>query len=233
MASITLSTLRTRIKQRTDQEYSDSEFVTDAELTQLINTSYNELYGLLVRHSLHRTETTHSITANGALSYALPSDFYSVLGVWRLDGTARTFLPRHDHRHRPDTGVKGPANTYRIIGLSLQFSPFPQSGTYELVYVPVPGTLSADGDTLDGVLGWEEYVIVDVAIRVLMKEESDVSDLQRERERLAARIVDEANHAEMSEGLVVANTRGYLQSYDEGDYTQRGYRGSILGRRWW
>lgn len=227
MASITFATIRTRVRQRTDQEYSDSEFVTDAELNQLINTSYNELYGLLVRHSLHRSETVQEITATGATSYPLASDFYAVLGVFRVDGTERCLLPRHDHRHRPNTAVTGPATSYRIVGSTLQLSPLPTSGTYELVYVPVPADLTADADTLDGVLGWEEYVVVDVAIRVLMKEESDVSDLRAERERLQARIVDEANHVEMTDGIVVQNTRRTLQTaYDEGDYVgARGYRG--------
>lgn len=231
MASVTLATMRTRIRQRTDQEYSDSEFVTDAELTQLINTSYNELYGLLIRHSLHRTETVQTITANGAASYALPTDRFAILGVFRIDGTAtKSFLARHDHRKRPDTAVKSPAATYRVIGGNIEFIPVPASGTYEVVYVPIPGTLVDDADELDGVLGWEEYVVVDVAIRVLMKEESDVTDLKGERDRLHARIVDEANHAEMSEGLVVANVRRTQTGYDEADYTgARGFRGP----RWW
>lgn len=223
--------MRTRVKQRCDQEYSDSEFVTTAELDQLINTSYAELYGLLIRHSLHRTETVYSITATGAASYALPTDIFAVLGVFRVDGTAtKSYMARHDHRKRPDTGVTGTALTYRVIGSSIEFIPVPASGTYEVVYVPTPTTLADDADTLDGVLGWEEYVVVDCAIKILQKEESDATSLQRERERLAARIVDEANHAEMTEGLVIANVRNTMSSYTEGDYTgPRGYRGP----RWW
>jgi len=231
MASVTLATMRTRVKQRCDQEYSDSEFVTTAELDQLINTSYAELYGLLVRHSLHRTETVYSITATGAASYALPADIFAVLGVFRVDGTTtKAMMPRHDHRKRPDTSVTGPAITYRVIGSSVEFIPVPTSGTYEIVYVPTPTTVVEDDDSLDGVLGWEEYVVVDCAIKILQKEESDTASLQRDRERLAARIVDEANHVEMTEGLVVANVRNTLTSYTEGDYIgPRGYRGP----RWW
>ncbi len=230
MASVTLASVRTRIRQRTDQEYSDSEFVTDAELAQLINTSFNELYGLLVRHSLQRAESVQTVTATGAGSYALNSDFFALLGVFRVEGNSKIRLPRHDHRVRPSTGTVGPATTHRLVGMTCVFNPTPTSGTYEIVYVPVPATVEDDDDILDGVLGWEEYIVVDVAIRVLMKEESDVSDLQRERDRLYTRIVDEANHAEMTDGIVIANVRNLQTAFDEGDYIgARGYRGP----KWW
>ena len=37
--------------------------------------------------------------------------------------------------------------------------------------------------------GFVEYVVVATAIRMLMKEESDVSALERERQQLASRII--------------------------------------------
>lgn len=39
-----------------------------------------------------------------------------------------------------------------------------------------------------GIAGWEEYVVLCVAIRLLAKEESDTSDLRAERDRIEARI---------------------------------------------
>src|SRR5689334_7899958 len=101
--AVTLASVRTRIRQRTDNEHPDGDRITDVELTQLVNTKYKELYGKLVFHGLHRAETTYTITATGAATYALPTDFWAVLGVFRVDSAAtdKVWLGRHDHRTRP------------------------------------------------------------------------------------------------------------------------------------
>lgn len=229
MAAITLATLRTRIRQRSDNEHTGHAFVTDAELNQLINTSFNELYGLLVRAGLHRAESTDTITADGSDSYALPADFYAVLGVFRLDGNYRTMLPMHDLRYRGNSDVYGSATSYRVMGSAVTLLPKPQTGTYELWYIPIPGDLTADDDTVDGVLGWEEYLVIDCAIKVLQKEESDTRDLKEDRERIYRRIQDEAASVEATEGWRIANVRGGSSgALSEGNYTAgSGYRGSL------
>ena len=43
-------------------------------------------------------------------------------------------------------------------------------------------------DSLDGRGGWEEWVVVDSAIKALTKEESDTSQLEREAARIWAQI---------------------------------------------
>ncbi len=230
--AIALSAIRTRIRQRTDNEHTGSSFVTDSELTGLVNVSYSELYGELVRAGLHMSESVQTVTATGASTYALNSDLFAVIGVFRVDGTHRSRLVRHSVRHRPDTSVKGPASSYRVIGTTVTFHPLPVSGTYEVVYVPVPGTLSADADTVEGILGWEEYLVLDVSIKVLDKEETDARHLRAERERLLARIRDEAALEEMSEGSYIDNVRSRNSGTDdEAEYNAyRGVRGSSS---WW
>lgn len=217
--AVELSTIRDRIRQRADMEHTD--FVTDAELTQLINTSYNELYGLLVRYSMQRTETTFSITANGSSAYTLPADFYSLIGVFRTDGEVKTRLTRFSERFRPGS-TSGTATTYRLVGMTVVLYPKPASGTYEAIYIPTPGQLSADDDTLDGVLGWEELVVIDCAIRVLQKEEADVSSLKQDKAILLQRIADEYHAVEFTENWTVQNVRHSGDTcYLEGDYVGR------------
>ncbi len=118
-------------------------------------------------------------------------------------------LQRHDHRVLPSTNFAAPACSYRIVGATIQFNPTPADGTYKVRYVPVPGTLSADGDTLDGVLGWEEYVILYAAYKLLQKEGShaDADRLKSDARELMQRIQDEAQAAEMSEGTCIQNVR--------------------------
>jgi hypothetical protein len=219
--AVRLDTLRTRIRQRTDNE--NSSFVSDSELNQLINTEYKELYGQLVRYSLQRSETLEVVTADGSSDYALPLDFYSLIAVFRVDSTTRIQLPRHSERFRPGT-VLGMAQSYRLIGGAIEFYPTPTTGNYELLYIPVPAELSLDEDTLDGVLGWEEMVVLAVSIKVLDKEEANADHLRRDKAEIMRRIQDEAAAVEFTENWVVQDVRRSRSRYAdllEGTYTDR------------
>jgi hypothetical protein len=67
---------------------------------------------------------------------------------------------------------------YRIHGNYLWLKPLPISGqVIRLWYVPRYMQLVNTTDVLDGFSGWEEYVVIDAAIKCLQKEESDVSVL--------------------------------------------------------
>lgn len=231
MATVSLSTLRTRIKQRTDNEHTGSEFVTDEELTGLINASYADLYGELVVSGLHTAESVYTITATGATSYALPADFYSLLGVFRSENGRKFRLGRHSVRHRVGTAATGNGSSYRVVGSTVELSPTPSSGTYEVLYIPQPAQLAAADDTLDGMLGWEEYVVVDVAIKVLDKGEDDSQHLRMERERILSRIQQQAAAVEATESWTVENVRaGGFGDPDRAD-GYRGYRGPVHGIR--
>jgi len=65
---------------------------------------------------------------------------------------------------------------YHLQNNQLWLIPLPPGGrTIRVYYAPRFIPLVNDSDTFDGVNGWEEYVIADVMIKVLAKEESDVS----------------------------------------------------------
>lgn len=230
----TLAQLKTRVRQRTDNEHTGGAFVTDAEITGLLNTAYAKLYSELVRFGIHVAEEIQTITADGSSDYDLDEDLFAVVGVFRVDTNGqRTRLSRHGSRHRPNLSANGIGVTYRVTSDAIQFSPIPSSGTYEVVYVPVPGELSADEDIVDGVLGWEEFLILDASIAILTKEESDVRVLVAERDRMLARIQDDAAAAEMTESWVIGDGSGGVGELLEGEYTdRRGYRGSFGSWRW-
>ncbi len=227
----TLAQIRTRIRQRSNNEHTNGQFVTDAELTGLINVSYKDLYGTLVDYSLHRSETTYPVTANGAASYSLPADLYALLNVYLVENGCRTRLPRHSDRQRPDTNNNGTASSYRVRGSSLVFDTVPASGSYEVDYIPVPADLSADIDELDAVLAWDEYVVVDVSIKVLQKEGSleEANMLMSERERILRRIENQANASEFTETRIIEDVRNDVawNRRDEGDWPRRGFRGPL------
>lgn len=194
--AVTLSTLRTRVRQRADME--NSEFVTDAELNVFINASYKELYDILVSKFemwYVGDPTSITLTSSDAGKKALASDFYKLHGVDQyLGGQWRevkpfTFNQRNrqglsDRLHGIHTTIR-----YRVVGSDLRFSPVDLAvGTFRYWYTPLATEMSADGDSMDGVNGWEEYVIVDAARKCLLKEESDVSGLLQEKAALERRI---------------------------------------------
>lgn len=56
----------------------------------------------------------------------------------------------------------------------------------------------ADSTSLDGISGWEEYVVVDAAIKAMIKEESDPSALMSRKMELKQRVIDSAANRDAS-----------------------------------
>ncbi len=228
----TLAEIRTRVRRRTDNEHT-GDFVTNTELNDLINVKAMELYELLVIHGLHRAESTQTISPTSAvLSYSLNADVFAILGVWGQSSSTdiRRWLTRHDHRIYPDINTPADAETYRVAGSKIEFNPVPNKGTYTIRYVPIPTAMVVDTDTFDGMLGWEEWVVIAASLDVLTKEDGDpntISRLERELYRQHDRIKMAAQNVEISEYPSIAKVRD--SAFDglrlEGDFTSKGLRG--------
>jgi hypothetical protein len=221
----TLSAVRTAAAQRADMPApSTTTFVTTSEWNGLINASYQELYGLLAQKfgDDYFTSISSNITTDGLTDlYDLPSDFFKLLGV-DLQVTATppayvtvrpfAFAERNSLAQpnlQPTLGVTN--LRYRLKGSKLWLAPFPAANqVLRLHYVPRLTLLSADGDTLDGVNGWEEYVVVDAALKAKDKEESDVSVLAAEKAALVGRIEAEAENRDAGAPATVADVRSDL-----------------------
>lgn len=196
----TLSNLRSDVRQRADME--NTTFVTDAEVTEYINQSIADLRDLLIEHQgpeHFMSSSTAITTASGTASYALPADFYEMVAV-RVDvgGPSKLVaLPYSIDEHDVDTsaGDWGWHRTsegrirYRIVGDNIYFYPIP-NGAYpvKIWYLPAATRLVQPADEFDGYNGFEEWVILDAAIKCLIKEESDISALLALRERQEQRI---------------------------------------------
>ena len=71
----------------------------------------------------------------------------------------------------------------------IRFTPEPTGSTDVTAwYIPHAPELGADTDVWNGFNGWEEYVVVDAAIKCLEKEESDTQVLELRKQRLVMRI---------------------------------------------
>ncbi len=89
-------------------------------------------------------------------------------------------------------GLQGHASTYRAIwsgdNINLEMYPSPSAGeTYRVTYIPHPLRLTLDaspatgyGNSVSYPLGWEERIVLGMARRALMKEESDTRTVDQE-----------------------------------------------------
>lgn len=222
-----LSDIRTLVRQRANME--NTQFVTDTELNAYINASYGECYDILVSrfedYFLYLDPSTQkppqfTLTA-GQNTYALPSDLYKLRGIDVLvnspndwNTVSRYNFGERNSRSRVVNRLQyGLRNLYyRVIGSKIFFLPEDQSdGTYRLWYVPRVTKLSADTDDTAGtILDFEEYVVVDAAIKCLLKEESDPSALMAIKEQLKGRIQSMASERDAGSRERIGNVReGY------------------------
>lgn len=225
--TVTLLSVRTQVRQRADMV--NSQFCSDAELNGFISGSYKELYDLLISSygNDYSVATPVTFQTDGTNDkYSLPDGtlysgapaFYKLLGVdLQVQGasgawlTLKPFAFAERNRFSP-YGIQSLFSSavlrYRLLGNQIWFTPLPQSGlTVQLWYIPEPSTLSADADTFDGISGWEEYVVIDAAIKAMQKEESDVSVLMAQKQAIGKRIEAMAESRDPGSPATVVDTR--------------------------
>lgn len=233
---MTLSQVRLLAYQLADRV--NSQFVTVPECNTYINQSYFELYDILVSSygDEYYSATPYEFSTDGLLQqYDMPADFYKLLGVdlglnsgdnaW-LTLKHFNFIDRNLYYFPQLTSTyAGVYNLrYRVVGNSIMFIPVPSANQLiRLWYVPKMTSLLADTDMLDGISGWTEYVVVDTAIKILAKEESDVSVLMIRKQALIDRIQSMAQNRDIGEPQTISETRKWS------DFNGPGYDGPSGG----
>lgn len=227
MATITLAQLKTEARERSDMK--NSNFVEDSELTNYINNSISELHDLLVQayEGDYYIETAQFLTINKQESYDLDTiitgdQLYKLRGVdAKLNGdqwfTLQPFQFNERNR-RQNFGAwryLGISNVrYRLVGNTIRFTPVPDDSIeVRIWYVPVAKTLVNDEDELRELNNFSEYIIVDTAIKMLQKEESDTTVLERQKAALKRRIEEAANNREVGMGESVSDVYNENQEY--------------------
>lgn len=198
--TMTLLELRTASRQRADMV--NSQFISDSELNSYINQSYFELYDILMSKfgNDYFVAPVYTFTTDGTnYLYSLPSNFYKLLGVdLALSNTNDSFvtirpfefIDRNRYAVPNFQSFYGLTNLrYRLSANNIWFTPIPAANqTLRIWYAPKLTTLASDTDTADGISGWTEYIICDAAMKMMQKEESDVSVLMAQKQALIKRI---------------------------------------------
>lgn len=214
--SITLEEIRLQARQRADMV--ESEFVEDSELTNYVNASLAELHDLLIAayNEEYYMESVEFDSVTDIIEYDLPNGtnysaaprFYKLRGVdCRIQNQDWVTVKRFNfNRRNADVdsftwnllGV--PYMEYRIVGSKIRFNRVPDANTsFRLWYHPVSTTLVDNDDAFDDVNGYVDYVIVDCAIKMLQKQEDDVTVLMLQKEALRERIKTMAQNRDANE----------------------------------
>lgn len=192
-----IATLRTLARQRADME--NSLFVGVTELDRLLQDSYSELYDLLVNkhQDYFMAEPVAFTLTSSTYRTALAADFYRLLGVDVNDGAWRELDP-FNWNERNDSNIstsrgRCPSVKYRVLGNYLTVVPNDgAAGSYRYWYIPTCPDVVTVG-SLDAISDkWRDYVVVDAAIKCLIKEESDITALMAVKSSLIKRIEESA-----------------------------------------
>lgn len=210
-----------------------SSFVADTatSLDAWLNEGAQILHDKLVEaYGSEYLEKSTTATTTTATDYALPSDFYKLLGVDLLiSGSTVTLAPYM----RPERNLRSNqvlaynyVPRYLLTGSNLRLSPAPQSGqTLTIWYVPPlqvlqNGTgstyinlLTNASDTINFPNGWERYVVLYAAIQAMLKEESDVRPLQAELMKMDQQleeIIENRNVSEPMQAIDIYAKNNYL-----------------------
>jgi hypothetical protein len=215
---VTLTTMQTRAGQRAGMRFaSNAAIIESGELTDDINEGIAELFDLFtqVEGQPWYLESTTFQTNLSTDTYTIGSgqsinvtDFYRPRGFDISFGqniviTARPFMWSERNRYKWYPGwIYSQPVFYRMIGKassvaqagndSVRFIPQP-GGQFNITmwYTPTPPVLVNGSDSFDGVNGFEEYVVLSAAIKLLLKQEQieHATFLQAERERQKDRIL--------------------------------------------
>jgi len=225
MAMVSVNTIMTRAREKADMV--NSNFIGDTELERYVNEAYFTWYDLVVAafEDYYLADPTEFvIAAGGDAEFPLPADFYKLVGIDKADSpaggrfyTLKKTLWRDRNRTTSTLSYgRQPQPSYRIFKDKIVFTP-PETaaGSYKLWYIP-QAVIIADSEppaisSIETYNGFENLLIVDVVIKMLNKEESDVSALMQEKALLAAKL------QEMLIDRDISNSER-IEEVNEGDY---------------
>jgi hypothetical protein len=221
-----LSDLITAIRQRADMV--NNQFVTDAEITVMVNESLAQLDGILIAQFNDYKITPVILTASSTDgSLTLPSDFLKLRGVDAQynandpDGYVEIREYSFQQRNRKPYmmsplggGIGGPYNVnWRLQGMQVMIAPvsLATNWKYRVWYTPKYTALALTTDTMQPYMDtqyWHQYGVYDCCVKILGKQDLDPATFVGLREEARALIMQiSAPNRVTAEPKCVVDTR--------------------------
>lgn len=183
--TVTLSQLRTDVAAQCDFAVGASGRYTPTLLTRYINQSVQRF-----RERVSNSGMTHYLTSSsGTVSSGATSPYSfkvldasgfspAVVRVYGVDLTVsgviytlehRPFEERNKYGSPTSTGIPHSWAMYQTTSIALMPAPS-QSYSYTVWYLPLLADMSADGDTFDGVAGWEQWIVYDCVCQLVARD---------------------------------------------------------------
>lgn len=194
--NVSLLELKTWARQLSDTENDPN--ITEPELNALANRHVCEVFDRLVDAGPadYYAASTQVVTASGTIAYPLDDSFRNLVAVYVRESTdeRRQILPM------PNTArgrFKAPTGIW----------------TLDVEFIPVPTPLVDNGDTFDGVSGWDELIVNLMARDIMAKRESDPSVVMNNIARLESRMASRSRGRDKSGGKSVTDMDNLRPSY--------------------
>ena len=188
-----------------------------AELHQLLINSFED-------YDIHQNEITLVASTE---SYDLPSDFLRLRKAFKKTGSDRIEVRKFSLDELGDDSITftstGNLFRYRLLGDKIWISPTPgASGTLELWYSKHPVRPTDDQEIVNfsAPSGWEDFLVYDVASKMLMREESDPTAMVTEKEKARQRITVQVGQRDDDADVIV----DYYKRFDDYDIERRSGR---------
>lgn len=211
-STVSLAVLVAAIRRRADNQRR-----TDAEIGLEANRSAKALDGMITKKwsCLYRFTQTDLTTTAAQAYVAAPADFKDLIKIGWVNGSDPIRLDKMgiENEWVPTTSGSWHWGTvvprYDVRGQNIWLAPTPTTvETLRLQYVPVLPTIEDSTPTpLDAFNGWEDWVINDVAAKLLAEEETDNTMVSQLRDRAGARIKEEASTRDLGNAPTVQRVR--------------------------
>jgi hypothetical protein len=183
--TVTLSQLRSDIASQADVVVGSSTRYTSTLLNRLINQSIQRFRERVSTEGMthYLVATTGTMTSGATSPYAfkvldLSAVSPNVVRVYGVDITVSNvvrslvhvpFQSRNDYGGPNATGEPEAWSMFQTTSIAILPAPS-ESYFWTVWYLPLLADLSADGDTFDGVAGWEQWIVWDVVCNLIARD---------------------------------------------------------------
>jgi len=211
--SVSVSALVTGARLYADERPGGAAaFLTDAEVTSVVRRSVAKLRSVLIAErgpEMFAATSTYSTSA-GKKAYPLPSTHEATLRVTLSEPSGAEYdLRTHEvgEATEIEQWSRGDAvRYYRIANSTIEITPTPTAaGTVTHYYTTTTDTSATSYDLL--VDGWDEWVMLDVAVRLLQIQGLPHTWLRDDRDQLTEQLKRQAQDRVVEDAVRIRDAR--------------------------